>query len=73
MREEKKRQEELWDRLRDLLNEMDEADCSVHFGSQQDASTEWWNIPYASSGRTCTIEVMWNRHKKCWERGAVRG
>ncbi|MFE5542744.1 hypothetical protein ACFQ71_02880 [Streptomyces sp. NPDC056534] len=72
MSEKKQKREELWNRLRDLLNEMDEAGCSVHVGTERDASTNWMSIPYLVSQGTCTVEVMWNWHEKQWQRGRVR-
>jgi hypothetical protein len=61
--------DDLWNKLRDVLNEMEAAGIPVQFGSQQDSSTGWWSIPYVVSSRTCNIEIIWDSRKKQWKRG----
>lgn len=62
--------DELWNKLTDLLNEMEAAGLAVNFGSDQDASTDWMSVPYVVSQRTFTVEVTWDRHEKRWKRGS---
>ncbi|MEU0214053.1 hypothetical protein ABZ281_02655 [Streptomyces sp. NPDC006265] len=60
--------DELWDKFRDLLNEMDAAGLAVNFGSQMGSETNWYSLPYASNDRTQRIEVIYDREKEAWKR-----
>jgi hypothetical protein len=59
---------ELWDKLRDLLNEMDAAGLAVNFGSRSGSETNWYVIPYAINERTQRIEVIYDRKERTWKR-----
>ncbi|MCT6776081.1 hypothetical protein LXH09_05515 [Streptomyces sp. CS7] len=61
--------EALWDKLKDMLNEMEAAGISVGFGSFQGHETDWYSIPWVSSQRTQTIEITWSMTDNVWKRG----
>ncbi|WP_326827452.1 hypothetical protein [Streptomyces sp. NBC_01751] len=57
---------ELWSRLTDLLNEMENEGISVGVGTEQGEQTGWWALPYLTSLRRGEICVQWSREQGRW-------
>ncbi|MFF8629711.1 hypothetical protein [Streptomyces werraensis] len=57
---------DLWQRLTDLLNEMESAGISVGTGSEMGARTDWYSLPYLTSQRHGDICVQWSRTERRW-------
>ncbi|MFD4646350.1 hypothetical protein ACFRJ3_34995 [Streptomyces sp. NPDC056696] len=61
--------DELFDKLRDVLNELETAGRSMHVGTWQNASTDWYSVPYLVDRSRTNIEVWWSQRNKRWETG----
>ncbi|MFE9456011.1 hypothetical protein [Streptomyces californicus] len=58
--------DELWHNLTAALNALEDAGECVQFGSHQDASTDWYSVPYVVAARRCQIEVQWDQAGRTW-------